>query len=232
MKRRIRLFAQILILLMLGMIGLGILGTASAAEQATTTEAVHFTKLVSFLPDAPSGWEGEEPEGMMYTIEEGAWSMATRSYSKLGEEDITAEAGIMDSAFSTVGWWAAWKGFYAWETTEGYAKTTNVKGFPAWEAYTKDTNDYTLYVGINDRFMVFIQTNSDKDTLYKFANAIDYDGIAALAPAPAVTGQPTPTTTEETHAEPPTEEGKTPGFEAGFALVGLLVVVYLVRRDK
>jgi hypothetical protein len=65
MKRRIRLFAQILILLMLGMIGLGILGTASAAEQATTTEAVHFTKLVSFLPDAPSGWEGEEPEGMI-----------------------------------------------------------------------------------------------------------------------------------------------------------------------
>jgi hypothetical protein len=28
--------------------------------------------------------------------------------------------------------------------------------------------------------VVFINTNSDKDTLYTFANSIDYNGIAAL----------------------------------------------------
>jgi PGF-CTERM protein len=90
-------------------------------------------------------------------------------------------------------------------------------------------------VGINDRFLVFITTNSDKNMLDKLADSIDYKGIAALgggAPAPTVTGQPTPSSAQETPTEPPTEEGKTPGFEAGFALGALLVVVYLVRRDK
>jgi PGF-CTERM protein len=162
--------------------------------------------------------------------------MATRSYSKVGTEDMTADVMISDYALYTTGWSAAWEGFYAWETTEGYAKTANVKGFPAWEVYTKDSNDYGLYVGINDRFMVVISTNSDKDTLYKFANAIDYNGIAALgggAAPPTGTEQPTQPPTTGTPAAPPTEEGgEVPGFEVVFAVAGLLAVAYLLRRSS
>jgi PGF-CTERM protein len=234
MMRRTRVFAQIVVgVLILGMIELG---TAFAAEQATTAEAVPYTKLVSFLPDAPSGWRGEEPSGAMLTYEGGSWSTAARSYQKLGgEEDVTAEVMITDYALYATGWSGAWNRFYAFESTDAYVKTVTIEGFPAWEVYTKDDNDYSLYVGINDRYLVFITTNSGKNMLDNLADSIDYEGIAALgegAPAPTVTGQPTPTPTEETPTEPPTEEGKTPGFEAGFALAGLLAVVYLVRRDK
>ncbi len=176
-------------------IGVLLVGATGLCTVSAATEAVHFSKLIPFLPDAPSGWEGEEPDGMMFTVEEGSWSMASKSYTKSGAEDITAEVGIMDSAFYQVGWWAAWQGFYAWESTEGYAKTTEVKGLLAWESYTKDGNDYGLYVGINDRFMVFISTNSDRDTLYAFANSIDYSGIAAYEESPTPTVPPIPTPT-------------------------------------
>jgi PGF-CTERM protein len=174
---------------------------------------------------------------MMYTIEEGTWSMATESYSKTGTEDITAEVGIMDSAFYQVGWSAAWQGFYAWESTEGYAKTTKVKGFPAWEMGigTPPDSENTLYVGVNDRFMVFINTNSDKDTLYAFADSIDYKGIAALGGgvAPPAEEEPEATPYEEAPTkapEVPEDEGKAPGFGAIFAIAGLLAVAYLLRR--
>jgi PGF-CTERM protein len=209
------------------------MSTAIASDEATATEAVHFSTLIEFLPNAPSGWDGEEPSGMMYTIQDGTWSMATESYTKSGAEDTTAEVGVMDSAFYQVGWLAAWQGFYAYESTEGYAKTVTVDGYPAWEAYTKDSGEYTLFVGINDRFMAFINTKSDKDTLYDFANAIDYNGIAALgggaAPPPAETAEPTGAATKAPTTS--TEEGsETPGFETVFAVVGLLAVMALLRR--
>ena len=229
MIRRKRICVTVLIgLLLMGVIGMSFVSTAIANGAATTTDAVHFNTLIEFLPDAPSGWTGEDPTGMTFTHEEGTWSMATESYSKSGAEDVTADVVITDYALYSVGWTAAWQGFYAYESTEGHAKTVTVKGNPAWEAYTKDGDDYSLFVGINDRFMVFINTNSDKDTLYDFANSINYKGIAALgggAAPPTETEQPTET--PATHGE---EGGETPGFEAVFAVVGLLAVMALLRR--
>ncbi len=204
--------------------------TGIASGEATSAQAVPFSELIKFLPDAPSGWESEEPNGMTFTHEGGTWSMATESYLKSGTEDVTADVVITDYAFYTVGWTGAWQSFFAYESTEGSAKTVTVKGLPAWEIYSKDTNDYALHVGVNDRFLVVIATNSDKDTLYDFANSINYNGIAALgggAAAPTETAQPTVRPTQT----PPAEEGgETPGFEAIFAVAGLLVVMSLLKR--
>lgn len=229
MIRRKRMGVTVLIgMLLMGVIGMSFVSTAIANGAVTTTDAVHFSKFIEFLPDDPSGWDGKEPFGMIHTIPEGTWSVANKGYTKSGAEDVTADIVITDYAFYSMGWTAAWQGFYAYESAEGHAKTVTVKGNPAWEAYTKDGNDYSLFVGINDRFMVFINTNSDKDTLYDFANSIDYKGIAALgggAAPPTETEQPTETAA--THGE---EGGETPGFEAVFAVVGLLAVMAILRR--
>ncbi|MBN1762089.1 MAG: PGF-CTERM sorting domain-containing protein [Methanomicrobia archaeon] len=236
MSERRRVEATILIgMLLIGALGMTFVSTAIASEEATTTEAVHFNTLIEFLPDAPSGWDGEEPEGMTFTHEEGTWSMATEHYTKSGADDVTADVVITDYAFYTVGWSTAWQSFVAYETTEGYIKKVNVEGFPAWEVYDKESAEYALHVGVNDRFMVFISTNSDKDTLYDFANAIDYDGIAALgggaAAPPAGTAEPTRAPTKAPTTS--TEEGsETPGFEVVFAVVGLLAVMALLRRRR
>ena len=238
MKRR-RVDTTIFIgMILVGVVGLSIVSTTVASGAATATQAIPFDTLIEFVPDAPSGWEGEEPTGMTFTHEEGTWSMAAASYTKKGADDVTAEVVITDYAFYTAGWSTAWQSFIAYETTEGYIKKVDVQGFPAWEVYDKESAEYALHVGINDRFLAIIATNSDKATLYDFANAIDYTGIAALSggavPPPTGTAEPTRAPTYPSATEAPTtateEGGETPGFEAVFAVAGLLTVVALLRR--
>jgi PGF-CTERM protein len=215
-----------------GILLFGAMGIVSGED---TTEAVDPDKLVPFLPDAPSGWE--RIPGIPDTIEEEGTSMAMRMYIKSGAE-VGVLVAIMDSAFHNVGYQEEWKGYTAYDTPEGYAKSTKVKGFPAWEIYTKDTDAYSLLVGINDRFVVFIGPGSDKDTLYAFSDRINYKGIASLG------GGAPPTEEEPTEGEPgegvtdgepaggEAPEGEEPGFEAVFAIVGLLAVAYLVKRRR
>ena len=42
-------------MLLVGAVGIGIVSTTIASGQATATQAVHFSKLIPFLPSAPSG---------------------------------------------------------------------------------------------------------------------------------------------------------------------------------
>jgi len=216
--------------------------TPAPTPPPMSADAVHYNTLIEFLPGAPSGWDGEEPFGQTFTSGEGTWSMAMESYTKSGNEEITADVGIMDSAYQQVGWWAAWQGFYSYESADGYAKTVTVEGYPAWEAYTKDDNQYVLYVGINDRFVVFVNTNSDRDTLYDFADAIDFDGVSALggslAPTtqpvqtPAPTPAPTPSSWTPTPAPTPTPKQilTYPAFGSvpPFYIIGAAVLVIML----
>jgi PGF-CTERM protein len=230
MMEKGRIESSILIgALLVGMLSMCIVSTAIASG-AEGTQAVEYSKLIPFLPKAPSGWEAGEPQGFSFTHEEGTWSMASSDYSRAGAEDVTANVMITDYALYTTGWTGAWKSYYAWESTEGYAKTVTVQGYPAWEVHSKDSGDYSLSVAVNDRFLVFINTNSDKDTLYKFADAIDYKGIAALGPGPAA--QPTAKQTTQPTAGTEEEGSKTPGFELLVAVLGILAVVALLVRRR
>jgi hypothetical protein len=154
----------------------------SSAENkpvAGSVQTVNFNKLIEFLPSTPSGWTAGDPQGFTYNIENGSWSMANKEYTK--GDTTRATVGIMDSAYYDVGWFSAWKGIYNYESTEGYAKTTTIKGYPGFEVYTKSSNEYVIYVNVKERFMVYITVDgADIQTIDMFANAIDYAGIAAL----------------------------------------------------
>jgi hypothetical protein len=144
-----------------------------------SVQTVNFKKLIEFLPSPPTGWTAKEPQGFMYDIDSGSWSMATKDYTK--GETASANVGIMDSAFNDVGWFSAWQGINNYESTEGYAKTVTVKGYPSFEIYTESNNQYVLYVNVEDRFMVYITVDdADRETMNTLANGIDYAGIAAL----------------------------------------------------
>ena len=157
-------------------------GNQPSAENkpvAGSVQTVNFNKLIEFLPSAPSGWTAGEPQGFMNQIENGSWSMANKEYSK--GDTARVNVGIMDSAYFDVGWFSAWKGIYNYESTQGYAKTTTIKGYPGLEVYTKSSNEYVLYVNVKERFMVYITVDgADRQTMDTFTNAIDYAGIAAL----------------------------------------------------
>jgi hypothetical protein len=165
--------------------------TEEVRPEPGTVPAVHFSKLIPFLPDPPSGWVGEEPSGMMMTSDEWTWSTADRHYTKPDVRD-EASIAIIDGAYLPVGPWMIWRGYFEYETTDGYLKSASFKGYQAWEEHSKTlgytpakgdytVNNYILHVGINDRFMVSISVyDSDRDALYAFADRIDYSGIAAL----------------------------------------------------
>ncbi|MCX9085745.1 MAG: hypothetical protein OIN87_13210 [Candidatus Methanoperedens sp.] len=144
-----------------------------------TVQAVHFSKLIELLPESPAGWTAQEPQGNSFTIEEGSWSMASRAYTK--DDAGSATVTIMDSAYYNVGLFQAWSGFVQWESTDGYYKTTTVKGFPAFETYSKSGKTYGRYINIKDRFMVYIiAENNDKDVLNALENSINFNGIGKL----------------------------------------------------
>lgn len=140
--------------------------------------AVDFSKLIPLLPEAPAGWEASDPEGAKMTFDQNQWSFASRDYSK---GDASASVMISDSAFYNVGGWEMWNNQYSIETTDGYVKTTTVRGFPAWEMYSKPS-DYAMHIGINDRFMVFIEVkDGSKSDLDTFVNAVPFSNVAGIS---------------------------------------------------
>lgn len=149
--------------------------------EAGSVTAVGYESLISYLPPAPTGWTADEPFGITNQIDEGTWSMASMSYQNDANEETTAEVIIHDSAYYAVGGWEFWESKVSYETTGGYLKSGNVQGNPAWESYEKDLQTYTEWVGIDDRFMVYVSVDSgSKEDLDSFIDAVDYSGIASL----------------------------------------------------
>jgi len=154
--------------------------SSPGAPAPGSVQTIHFSKLIELLPQPPTGWTADDPQGNTFTIENGSWSMASNTYTK--GDTGRAEVTIMDSAYYNIGLFQAWKGFGQWESTDGYYKTTTVKGFPAFETYSKSGKQYGKYVNIKDRFMVYITAeDNDKDILNTLENSINFNGIGALS---------------------------------------------------
>jgi len=144
-----------------------------------SVKAVDFNLLIPVLPVAPAGWTAGDPEGMTIPEQDGAWTVASRSYSR--GENKQAEVSVMDSAYYDVGAWEGWGSQSEMTTNEGYVKTGTVAGFPSWESYDKSSKSYDTWVGLNNRFMVTVTIdNGEKSDLDLFVNLINYQGIAAL----------------------------------------------------
>jgi len=150
--------------------------TVSGAAEGSVT-AVSYIALIPFLPNAPAGWTADEPVGATWTDQDVQWTWATREYAK---GDARATVLIQDSACYDVGYWESWDSLVAFETTEGYYRSGTVSGHPSWEYFTKPAS-YGTWIGVNERFMVFVsvEDGSEQD-LKAFVNAINYGGIANL----------------------------------------------------
>jgi hypothetical protein len=152
-------------------------GTTFSGAAEGSVSAVPFATLISYLPGAPAGWTADEPAGATWTVDEGQWTWATREYAK---GDAQATILIQDSAYQEVGYWESWDSLVAFETSEGYYKSSTVSGHPSWEYFTKPAS-YGTWIGVNERFMVFVSVeDGSKQDLDAFVNAINYGGLANL----------------------------------------------------
>jgi hypothetical protein len=122
---------------------------ALEALAAAHGEVIPFQDLIPHLPDALPGWSAGDPDGMMMSMGEVSYSLATRDYEKDGAED-DVEVIIWDTLNQQMGpWYVFWYGAYSFETSEGYARTTTYKGRPAWEQRDYSDNSGTLVVGLD-----------------------------------------------------------------------------------
>ncbi len=115
---------------------------------ASWNQPVDYNDLISHLPTPMSGWIGLDPSGMLMNTGEGEFSFATREYHKDGADD-EVKAVIWDTRNQEMGpWFVYWSGAHAWESTEGYMRSTTYKGYEAWESRDYGDQSGVLTVGL------------------------------------------------------------------------------------
>jgi hypothetical protein len=133
-------------------------------EPKLVPDVVDFQKLIPTLPEAPTGWTAEKPEGS--TTDAGGTKITTvhRDYKK-GEADNapTTSISIIDSAANpefvsaTTGSWNMTQ-----TTTEGYAKSLNVEGSPGFETYENEGKHGSLWLLVAKRYLLQVDTTGQE----------------------------------------------------------------------
>ena len=133
----------------------GVSALRAQNEPMLVPDVVDYPKLIPILPEAPSGWTAEKPEGS--TADVGGFRLTNvhRDYHKgEGTEAPTASISILDSAANpdyvtaTTGTWNQ-----SSETLEGYSKPATIDGNPGFEAYEKEQKHASLWIMIAKRYL-------------------------------------------------------------------------------
>src|SRR5437660_4035289 len=160
------------------------LGAARAQnEPILVPEAVDYQKLLAILPEPPSGWTADKPEGS--TEDMGGFKITNvhRDYHKgEGEKAPSAAISILDSVSNpdyVSATTAAWNSNS--ETSEGYGKSVTIDSNPGFEAFEKESKHATLWVMIANRYFVQIELqNQDPKELHEWIKRIARKKLAAI----------------------------------------------------
>jgi hypothetical protein len=165
------------------MFGFSAVESRAQNEPVLVQDVVDYSKLLPILPDAPTGWTAEKPEGS--TTDVGGFKITNvhRDYHKgEGTNAPTAAISILDSAANpdyVTATSAAWN--LKIESTEGYSKSVTIDGNPGFEAYEKEQKHATLWVMIAKRYFLEIELqNQDPKELQEWVKRIDLKKLAAI----------------------------------------------------
>ena len=149
-------------------------------EDMKPVDPVHFSELLKFLPEPPSGWESQPAQGSSNKMGEWSFTQVERRYT---QGDKRMEVQILD--------WAFHKELYAsffvaaafsQETTEGYNKGIKIGEEPGREEYKTASKDGNLAVLVGKRFFVTIQgDNIEAAELRQWWDRLDTAGLRAKA---------------------------------------------------
>jgi hypothetical protein len=160
------------------------LSTASAQnEPVLVPDAVDYQKLMPILPEAPSGWTADKPEGSTEDVGGFKITNVHRDYRKgEGEKAPSAAISILDSVANpdyVTATTAAWK--EPSETADGYGKSVTIDSNPGREDYDKLQKHASLWVMIADRYFVQIELqNQEPGELQEWIKRIDLKKLAAV----------------------------------------------------
>ena len=159
------------------------LGLAQAPPPPDAPDVVEYHTLLPLLPDAPSGWTADEPEGS--TSDVGGFKLTNvhRDYKKGNGNNVpTASISILDSAANpeyATATTAAWN--YKSETMEGYSKAITVEGNPGFEAYETERKHGSLWVMVAKRYFVQVELmGQDPKELQQWVKRVDLKKLAEI----------------------------------------------------
>ncbi|OGU60109.1 MAG: hypothetical protein A2X64_01080 [Ignavibacteria bacterium GWF2_33_9] len=137
-----------------------------ARKAAGDTLAIEWMKLYELIPDV-DGFTRSEPKGMMFSMENLAYSNATATFQK---DNLEIEVSLYDynqvvSLFAAA---TAWKnvGFNV-EDENGYQKVSQLKEITdSWifEEWRKNNKRATVTISLNDRFFLQVSANDQPGT--------------------------------------------------------------------
>jgi hypothetical protein len=158
-------------------------GTTAASSGGSSGQATDVKTLNSLFPTAPAGWtiNGQPVGSTRLDSENNAWTASSATYTSTANKDTTATITYQDTVGRKVGFKNIWSTFTATENSDGYFKSTTVKGNPAWETHSIAGKTYKTWVLVNDRFMVQVSIENGTDADYNsIINAINFVGITSL----------------------------------------------------
>lgn len=156
---------------------------AQAPPSPDAPEVVDYHKLLPLLPDAPTGWTADEPEGS--TSEVGGFTLTNvhRDYKKGDGNNVpTAAVSILDSAANpeyATATTAAWN--YNSNTLEGYSKAITVEGNPGFEAYETERKHGSIWLMVAKRYFVQVELmGQDPKELQQWLKRMDLKKLAEI----------------------------------------------------
>jgi len=146
-------------------------------------EVVNSTKLVPLLPEAPTGWTADKPEGS--TDDAGGVKITSvhRDYKKGTADDApTTSISILDSAANpeyVSATTAAWN--LTTSTPEGYTKALTIEGMPGFETFENEGKHGTLWLMVAKRYVLQIETQGqDSKDLQEWLKRVDVKKLAEV----------------------------------------------------
>ena len=151
-----------------------------ASGTAKPVPPVSYQTLIDYLPRSVPGMKAREPKGE--TGSAGRWQYSQAKVEYASARGLRAEVGIYDYAFIPF-LYAPYKMALAMnvkrEGTDGFERTTEVAGFPAFEQWDKGSRKSKVAVMVGERFVVTADVYGGEDgSARALARRIDLKGLA------------------------------------------------------
>lgn len=178
-----RVHAAIIATVAIALIWPGYVCRAQAPPPPDAPDVVDFSKLLPLLPEAPSGWTADKPEGSTSDIGGFKLTNVHRDYRKgEGDDAPSAAISILDSVSNpdyVIATTAAWN--LNTQTAEGYTKSVTIDGNPGFEAYEVEGKHGSLWVMVAKRYFVQIELQKqDAKELQEWIKRLDLKKLATI----------------------------------------------------
>ncbi|MBV6645003.1 MAG: hypothetical protein KI790_06120 [Cyclobacteriaceae bacterium] len=140
-------------------------------------ELVHFSVLMDFLPDETNGFKlNRKPDGSM--MRTGNFQISTAEKNYLDGKSRDLSIAIYDYKEAATIYSAQASQQYEYESTEGHTKTVDIKEYQAWVSQEYDIDKGTLFLSVNDRFIIMVEgARTTDEELISIAGELDIDQL-------------------------------------------------------